>query len=61
MQRETERLIRLVNDLLVLTRADAGALNLDIQPLDLGELARSRCETLALLAHPPPGFAGQTL
>jgi two-component system sensor histidine kinase BaeS len=51
MQRETERLIRLVNDLLVLTRADAGALKLDIRSLDLAELARSRCETLALLAQ----------
>ncbi len=46
MGRETERLIRLVNDLLVLTRADAGALNLQLRPLDLGELARSRCEHL---------------
>ena len=46
MSRETERLIRLVNDLLVLTRADAGALNLQLAPVDLGELARSRCEQL---------------
>ena len=51
MQRETDRLIRLVNDLLVLTRADAGALKLDLQSLDLTELARSRCETLAPLAQ----------
>ena len=43
MSRETERLIRLVNDLLVLTRADAGALNLQLCPIDLEELARSRC------------------
>jgi two-component system OmpR family sensor kinase len=50
MQRETERLIRLVNDLLVLTRADAGTLNMHIQPLDLGELARARCEHFAALA-----------
>jgi two-component system sensor histidine kinase BaeS len=50
MARETERLIRLVNELLVLTRADAGALKLDVRPLDLGELARSRCEGMALLA-----------
>jgi two-component system sensor histidine kinase BaeS len=50
MQNETERLIRLVNDLLVLTRADAGALNLNIGPLDLAELARSRVEYLASLA-----------
>ena len=50
MQRETERLIRLVNDLLVLTRADAGALQLDLKPVDLVELARQRCERLAPLA-----------
>ena len=50
MSRETERLIRLVNDLLVLTRADAGALNLQLHPLDLAELARSRCEHLARAA-----------
>ncbi len=50
MQRETDRLIRLVNDLLVLTRADAGTLNIHIQPLDLGELARARCEVFAALA-----------
>ncbi len=50
MQRETDRLIRLVNDLLVLARADAGTLNLHLQPLDLGALARDRCEHLAPLA-----------
>ena len=50
MQSETDRLIRLVNDLLVLTRADAGTLNIHLQPLDLGELARDRCEHLATLA-----------
>lgn len=50
MQRETERLIRLVSDLLVLTRADAGALGLNLVALDLGELVRTRCENLALLA-----------
>ena len=44
MNRETERLIRLVNELLVLTRADAGALKLQLHPLDLAELARARCE-----------------
>ncbi len=46
MARETERLITLVKDLLVLTRADAGALNLQIVPLDLGELAQARCKAL---------------
>ena len=50
MQRETDRLIRLVNDLLVLTRADAGTLHLRIAPLDLSELARTRCEHFATLA-----------
>ena len=50
MQSETDRLIRLVNDLLVLTRADAGTLNIHLQPLDLGELALARCEHLAALA-----------
>jgi signal transduction histidine kinase len=50
MQRETQRLIRLVNDLLVLTRADAGTLDLHLQPIDLAELARARCDYLAPLA-----------
>ncbi len=50
MMRETDRLIRMVNDLLVLTRADAGALQLNLQEVDLTELARMRCDTLSLLA-----------
>ncbi len=50
MMRETDRLIRMVNDLLVLTRADAGALQLNLQELDLTELARMRCDTLNLIA-----------
>jgi signal transduction histidine kinase len=50
MQRETERLIRLVNELLVLTRADAGALQLDLRSLDLAQLAQTRCEGLSRLA-----------
>jgi len=50
MMRETDRLIRMVNELLVLTRADAGALQLNFQELDLTELARMRCETLSLMA-----------
>ena len=49
--RETDRLIRMVNELLVLTRADAGALKLNIQDLDLTELARMRCENMRLLAE----------
>ena len=50
MQRETDRLIRLVNELLVLTRADAGSLKLKIRPLNLVELAGERCELLSNLA-----------
>jgi len=50
MMRETDRLIRMVNELLVLTRVDAGALPLKIQDLDLTELARMRCENMMRLA-----------
>jgi len=50
MQRETERLIRLVNELLVLTRADAGSLQLNLQEINLAELARMRCEVFTGLA-----------
>jgi signal transduction histidine kinase len=50
MQRETDRLIRLVNDLLVLIRADAGTLNMNIQPLDLADVARTRAQHFAALA-----------
>jgi len=49
MERETDRLIRLVNELLVLTRADAGALRLNLQALDLAALARDRGERLTTL------------
>lgn len=52
MQAETRRLIRLVNDLLVLTRADAGALNLKPEEIDLGKLAHARCEALSAIAAP---------
>ncbi len=50
MGRETNRLIRLVNDLLVLTRADASALKLDLQSLDLDKLVRTRKNILGPLA-----------
>lgn len=50
MMRETDRLIRMVNELLVLTRADAGSLQLNIQNFDLAELVRVRCENMSLLA-----------
>jgi signal transduction histidine kinase len=50
MGAETQRLIRLVNDLLVLTRADAGALNLNLESVDLVNLARARCKGFSGLA-----------
>lgn len=50
MGTETKRLIRLVNDLLVLTRADAGALNLKLESVDLADLARARCRSFSGLA-----------
>jgi two-component system sensor histidine kinase BaeS len=46
VERETDRLIRLVNDLLLLSRADSEALNLRREPLDLAELARTTLERL---------------
>lgn len=50
MNLETNRLIKLVNDLLVLTRSDAGALSLDIQSFDLDELIQTRCDIMEPLA-----------
>jgi signal transduction histidine kinase len=46
MNMETNRLIKLVNDLLILTRSDAGALSLDIKPFDLGSLIQDRCSNM---------------
>jgi two-component system phosphate regulon sensor histidine kinase PhoR len=47
---ETDRLIRLVNDLLVLSRADAHTLTLRRKQVDLTALARSCAEQLAAQA-----------
>lgn len=44
---ETDRLIRLVNDLLILSRADSEALNLRCKPVDMGELAAATVDRLA--------------
>ncbi len=46
VETETDRLIRLVNDLLVLTRADAEGLNLRREPQDLAELSRNTIERM---------------
>jgi signal transduction histidine kinase len=47
MEDETDRLIRLVNDLLILSRADSEALDLHRELLDLGALAEATIERLA--------------
>jgi signal transduction histidine kinase len=48
---ETDRLIRLVNDLLVLTRADAGALQLQRAPTDIGVYVQTRITLFQPLAQ----------
>lgn len=50
MQCETERLTRMVNDLLMLARADARTLDIERVPFDLVELAHARCAHLSGLA-----------
>lgn len=47
VESETDRLIRLVNDLLLLSRLDAGALALHRRPVDLFELVQVAVERLA--------------
>jgi signal transduction histidine kinase len=44
---ETDRLIRLVNDLLLLSRVDSESLPLRLRPVDLAGLARAAVERLA--------------
>jgi signal transduction histidine kinase len=51
VEAETDRLIRLVNDLLVLSRADSEALNLQREPLDLAQLATTTVRKLAARAE----------
>jgi signal transduction histidine kinase len=46
IESETDRLIRLVNDLLILSRADAQALTLRRRPVDLRTVVRSTTEKL---------------
>jgi len=48
---ETDRLIRLVNDLLILSRADSEALNLHCAPVDLADLAQATIKRLSPLAE----------
>jgi signal transduction histidine kinase len=46
VENETDRLIRLINDLLLLSRLDSEALNLKREPLDIGQLTRAMIEQL---------------
>jgi signal transduction histidine kinase len=46
MEQETDRLIRLVNDLLLLSRADSDALNLRRESLDLVQLVQTTVNSL---------------
>ena len=39
VQREASRMSRMVNDLLLLTRADFGELQVDLYPIDLDSIA----------------------
>jgi two-component system OmpR family sensor kinase len=47
---ETERLVRLAEDLLVLARTDRGGLPVDREPVDLADLVTSEAESFALRA-----------
>jgi signal transduction histidine kinase len=47
VETETDRLIRLVNDLLTLSRADSAALNLSRKPTDVGQLVQTVSQRLA--------------
>jgi signal transduction histidine kinase len=51
MSRETNRLIQLVNQLLLLTRSDAGALSLNFESLDLQKLATERSTLMESLTN----------
>lgn len=68
IESETDRMIRLVNDLLLLSRADSAALNLHRQPLDVVALAHEIITALQhhatevtlrveSVAHLPPAWA----
>ena len=50
MSRETSRLIQLVNQLLVLTRSDAGALSLNLESVDLENLLHERVTLMEPMA-----------
>lgn len=48
---EIDRINKLVEGLLLLARADVGALRLDLQPVDMAQLSRQLCDQLQPLAR----------
>ena len=50
MNRNSERLLRLVSDLLFVAQAESGNVTLELEPLDVGELARDAVDTARPLA-----------
>ena len=54
---EAERMSRLVNELLTLTRLESGLSALDIRPVDIGQVAREQ----VLAMHPQAAAAGVSL
>jgi signal transduction histidine kinase len=51
MQEQVDRLTRLASDLLDLSRLDAGQLQLDVEPLDLGRLAEALADEFVARAR----------
>ena len=50
MREQVDRLQRLAEDLLDLTRLDAGRMHIERRPIDLGELARDLCDEFRAIA-----------
>jgi signal transduction histidine kinase len=52
LQEETERLVHIVESLLLLSQADAGKLKLDLRPVDLSVMLEDLMEDVEILAAP---------
>ena len=52
LQEETERLVQIVEGLLLLSQADAGKLKLELQPVDISEMLEELLEDVEILAAP---------
>jgi signal transduction histidine kinase len=58
-QRAVDRLSRLISDLLDVARLDQGVLKLDVQPVDLPDVARDVARALATPDHPVDVTCGE--